>query len=96
MILRISLHSGMTTQTAVSLFDLDLYFTGHQLCKFAWCDIASGRILVLFIDQFFFYFFFVLTRITSALYVFVQVIQIYHFDFCFIWLCSHKEELNTK
>ena len=48
----ISLHFGMTTQTAVSTFVLDLYFTVHQLYKcestFLPCrrDIAFGRILV--------------------------------------------------
>ena len=33
-ILGISLHLGMTTQTAVFIFDLYLYFVVHQLCKF--------------------------------------------------------------
>ena len=47
MILGISLHLGMTTQTAVSIFDLDLYFTVHRLCKFAWRNIAVCGILVI-------------------------------------------------
>ena len=51
MILGISLHFRMTTQTGVSIFDLDLYFTVHQLCKFAWRNIAFGRILVLFLHE---------------------------------------------
>ena len=34
-ILGISMHLGMTTQTAVSIFDLDLNFTVHQLYKLA-------------------------------------------------------------
>ena len=33
MMLGTGLFLGMTTQTAVSMFDLDLYFTVHQLCK---------------------------------------------------------------
>ena len=52
MILGISLHLGMTSQTAISMFDLNLYFMVHQLCKFALTslprrrDIVFGGILV--------------------------------------------------
>ena len=38
MILCISLHLGMTTKTAVSIFNLNIYFMVHRLCKFAWCN----------------------------------------------------------
>ena len=48
MMLGISLHLGMTTHTAVSIFDLDLHFTVHQLCKFVWHDIVFGRNHALF------------------------------------------------
>ena len=51
MILGISLHLGMTTQTAVSICDLDLYFTVHCLCKFEWRDIAFDGILELYQDH---------------------------------------------
>ena len=47
MIFGISLHLRMITQIAVSIFDLDLYFTVHRHCKFVCCDKAFGRILVL-------------------------------------------------
>ena len=51
MILGISLHVGITTQTAVSIFDLDLYFMVQQLCKSASillpCSRNIARILVL-------------------------------------------------
>ena len=43
MLLGISLHLGMTTQTAVSIFDQDLYFMG--------CDIAFGGIHVVCIKH---------------------------------------------
>ena len=46
MILGISLHSGMTTQTAVSIFDLDLYFMAHRFCQFAWRNIALKEYVV--------------------------------------------------
>ena len=62
MILGISLHLLMTSQTAVSIFDLDLYFMVPGLCKFfrispcqtepfeillpCRCDLAFGGILV--------------------------------------------------
>ena len=46
MILGINLHLEMTTQTAVSIFDRNLYFTVHRLCKFAWQDIAFSGICV--------------------------------------------------
>ena len=46
MILGISLHLGMTTQAAVAICDLNLFFTFHQLCKFAWHNIAFRIILV--------------------------------------------------
>ena len=46
MILGINFHLGMTTQAAVAICDLNLFFTFHQLCKFAWHDIAFRRILV--------------------------------------------------
>ena len=48
MIPGISLHLGITTRAAISIFDLDLYFTVHRLREFAWRDIAFGRILVSF------------------------------------------------
>ena len=44
-IIGISLHLGMTTQTAVSIFDLNLYFTIHRLCKFVLRNTAFIRIL---------------------------------------------------
>ena len=47
MIIGISVHKGMITQTAASVFDSDLYFTVHRLCKFAWRDMEFRRILVL-------------------------------------------------
>ena len=43
MILGISLHIRMTTQTALSLFDLDLYCTAHRLCKFASTAPSQAR-----------------------------------------------------
>ena len=46
MILGISLHLGTTSQTAVSVFDHNLYFMVHRLCKFTWRNIAFGRILI--------------------------------------------------
>ena len=48
MMLGISLHLGITTQTAVSIFELNLYFTVHRICKFAWRNIAFNGILVTF------------------------------------------------
>ena len=32
--------------SAVAMFDLDLYFMVHRLCKFVWHNIAFGGILV--------------------------------------------------
>ena len=61
-ILGIRLYLLMTSQTTVSIFDLDLYFMDPRLCKFfrispcqtepfeillpCRCDLAFGRILV--------------------------------------------------
>ena len=45
----IGLHLGMTTQTAVSIFDLNLYFMVHQLGKFA--STPTSTLMFKFISQ---------------------------------------------
>ena len=43
MILGKSLHLVMTSQTAVSMFDLNLYFMVRWLCKFALTSLPRRR-----------------------------------------------------
>ena len=47
MILDIGLHLGMTTQIAVSIFDLDLYFMAHRLCKFDFPTTMKATVMIL-------------------------------------------------